>query len=306
MRRGLWLLVCLALASIACSRASAAQPYRLRLPAVANQASVIPTPPSGPTAPAIAVAIGNATAAEGSGGATVFAFAVTLSAPSDAPVSVGYDTADGTATIADQDYSATSGRLVFDPGQTEKSIAVDVAADATPERDETFTLVLSSPLGAELGGTVVDTVTIANDDFPPLAERQAITADSGAARPVTLSGADVESCELAFSIVDGPSHGTLSAVADAPCATGQPNTDSAVVTYTPAAGYVGPDGFTFKVGDGGADSGATTVEITVRPVDDPPAAAPRRSTTDPPSRSTLATARTRTAAPRRSPASRPA
>jgi hypothetical protein len=42
-------------------------------------------------------------------------FTVTLSAPSASPVTIHYQTADGTA-IAGEDYTATSGTLTFDPG----------------------------------------------------------------------------------------------------------------------------------------------------------------------------------------------
>ena len=49
----------------------------------------------------------------------------------------------------------------------------------------------------------------------------------------------------------GPAHGTLGAFT------------GAVATYTPTAGYVGADSFTFKVTDGTSTSTAATVSITV-------------------------------------------
>ena len=57
---------------------------------------------------------------------------------------------------------------------------------------------------------------------------------------------------MTYSIVAGPAHGTLSGTA--------PN-----VTYTPNAGYSGPDSFTFKASDGALDSNIATVSITVNP-----------------------------------------
>src|SRR5205814_9416 len=44
-------------------------------------------------------------------------------------------------------------------------------------------------------------------------------------------------------------------------------------TYTPAANYNGPDGFTYKANDGGLDSNVATVSLTVSAVNDAPAAA---------------------------------
>ena len=64
-----------------------------------------------------------------------------------------------------------------------------------------------------------------------------------------------------------PAHGALSGIA--------PN-----LTYTPAPGYSGPDGFTFKVNDGVVDSSPATVSITVVAVNPPPTANPQSVTTD--------------------------
>ena len=84
---------------------------------------------------------------------------------------------------------------------------------------------------------------------------------------VTLSGSDAETCELSFTIVAPPAHGTLDAPAGAACTAGSPHRDTAGVTYTPAAGYTGGDSFTYKTGDGSLDSTPATVTLTI----DPPA-----------------------------------
>ncbi len=87
-------------------------------------------------------------------------FQVTLSPASDVAVAVRYNTADGTAT-AGTDYVATSGRLVFAPGQTERTVDVPVLHDAHGEGAETLTLRLSGATGARLAdreatGTIVN------------------------------------------------------------------------------------------------------------------------------------------------------
>lgn len=74
--------------------------------------------------------------------------------------------------------------------------------------------------------------------------------DTGLA--ITLEGSDAETCELTFSIVSGPSHGSLSGITNNLCSGSGPYTDTAGVTYTPNADYNGPDAFTYRVSDGSA------------------------------------------------------
>ncbi len=92
---------------------------------------------------------------------TYFVFTVSLSAPSEKPVSVNYATADGTATTADGDYYATSGSLTFAPGETTKTIMVAVKGDNRAEPDETFSINLSAAVNAAIAdgqglGTILD------------------------------------------------------------------------------------------------------------------------------------------------------
>ena len=88
------------------------------------------------------------------------AFPVKLSGPSARAVTVRYETADGTAT-AGTDYVAASGRLVFAPGQTVRTVYVPVLHDSRREGAETLTLRLSGVTGARLAdreatGTIVN------------------------------------------------------------------------------------------------------------------------------------------------------
>ena len=92
-----------------------------------------------------------------------FIFTVTLSSASATPVMVSYATADGTATIADNDYLATSGILTFAAGQTSQTITVPVVSDSKVESDETFFVNLSSPTNATISDNQ-GMATIKNDD----------------------------------------------------------------------------------------------------------------------------------------------
>ena len=80
---------------------------------------------------------------------------------------------------------------------------------------------------------------------------------------VTLSGSDVETCDLAFTIVTTPLHGAVDPPTDQACAPGGPNFDSATILYTPASGYTGPDSFTYRVSDGTDQSAPATVTVSV-------------------------------------------
>ena len=57
--------------------------------------------------------------------------------------------------------------LTFAPGETSKTVDVNVVDDALIEANETFTVGLSNPTNATLG-TAVGTGTINNDELPPL------------------------------------------------------------------------------------------------------------------------------------------
>jgi hypothetical protein len=89
---------------------------------------------------------------------------ITRSGDANSAASVNYATQDGTAT-AGSDYTATSGTLFFNPGETSKTIFVPIIDNATAEPSETFTVVLSSPTGGFISGTVnTVTITITDND----------------------------------------------------------------------------------------------------------------------------------------------
>jgi hypothetical protein len=84
---------------------------------------------------------------EGAGSATI---TVTLSAASGITATIDFATSDGTANAPD-DYIATNGTLIFNPGQTSQSFSVPIICDALDEASETVNLTLSSPMNAMLG-----------------------------------------------------------------------------------------------------------------------------------------------------------
>ena len=85
------------------------------------------------------------------GTATAFHFAVTLSAPSEKAVTVGFATADGTARVSDGDYAAASGTLTFAAGETRRTVTVFVRGDKRKEGYENFALNLFNAGNAIIG-----------------------------------------------------------------------------------------------------------------------------------------------------------
>lgn len=108
----------------------------------------------------------------------------------------------------------------------------------------------------DAGGTTDITVNVdADPDFntvPDCGDGRAVVTRQ---MPVTLAlpCVDGDADPLTKAIVDPPAHGTLSAI-----------TADGTVTYTPAAGYVGNDAFTFRASDGRAASPAATQKVVVR------------------------------------------
>ncbi len=77
---------------------------------------------------------------------------------------VDYTTADGSATVADNDYVPTSGTLVFAPFDTSESFSVAVVGDFKFESNEFFLVQLSNAVNADINGPGTSGATIANDD----------------------------------------------------------------------------------------------------------------------------------------------
>jgi CSLREA domain-containing protein len=220
-------------------------------------------------------------------GAVSQTFAFTVSPVNDAPSFT--KGADQTAAEDAGPQTVSSWATGISPGPNESSQAVSfqVTADSNaalfstaPAVDSSgtltyttapnangsanITLVAKDDGGTTNGGqdtsapqTFTINVTAVND--PPAAQDQTVSIPEDSSSFIFLTATDPENNSLTFSIVSGPSHGTLS--------TGTSSTR----TYAPAANYVGPDSFTFKATDSlGAESQTATVTINVTAVNDPP------------------------------------
>ena len=196
-------------------------------------------------APALRIA--DASGSEGDG----VTFTATLSPASGKTVRVNYATSvESGDTATAGDFTAKSGSLSFGPGDTEKTFRVVTAEDRTDEFDETFTVTLSEPANATLGGATATGTIEDGDDPPTLSVADASGSEGGgitfratlsaaSAKPVTATWtASVGSGDTAASgDLSGALTGTLTFDPGEPArtftvATAQDTTDEDDETFT--------------------------------------------------------------------------
>lgn len=193
---------------------------------------------------------------------------VTLTVSNDAPVA----TDDGYATHMNDPIivTAASGLLANDSDANADSLTVDTSPASGPSNGilaiapdgsftyspdlfwtgtDTFTYRVSD--GTAWSGPA--TVTIAVSNGQPTAQDDAASGshDTTFGGDVLANDLDPDGDPLTASLVTDVSSGVLSLASDG------------TWSYTPDAGYVGPDAFTYRASDGEADSGIATVTIDV-------------------------------------------
>jgi hypothetical protein len=173
---------------------------------------------------------------------------VTLSQSSTSTVSVPWSTADGTGT-AGSDYVAASGTLTFNPGETTKVISITLNGDTLFEADETFTIRLGMPTGADIAKGI-GTVTITNDDASPVVSISATDTSAAEAGSDPATFTITRSANLTGAIVIGLTWGGTA-------------TFSTDYSVSVTGGTLSADRSTLTMADGVA-----TATITVTPVDD--------------------------------------
>jgi len=95
---------------------------------------------------------------------TLFTFTATLSTGYDQAVTVSYRTTEATATTGDGDYVGKTGTLTFAPGETTKTITIEVKGDNKREADEYFYRALFGNSSNSLFTNSRGIGTILNDD----------------------------------------------------------------------------------------------------------------------------------------------
>ncbi|MEA2450951.1 MAG: large repetitive protein [Thermoleophilaceae bacterium] len=197
-----------------------------------------------------------------SGAATVSA---TITAVNDAPsaadrsLTTAEDTSGSwTPSVVDADSGdSASCAIVSQPAHGSATVASDCSGGTyTPNGNyngsDSFTYRATDSQSAQSGAATVSATVTAVNDAPTAADRS-LTTNQDTAGSWTPSVADIDGDSPTCSIVGSPAHGSATVASN--CSGG---------TYTPAAGYSGPDSFTYRSSDGsGAQSAPATVSATV-------------------------------------------
>ena len=209
------------------------------------------------------------TISDGKGGSASYTYSLTVNPVNDAPVATSgsasgnEDTAiTGQTSASDVDspsltYSVVQGpshgALTFNPNGS-----YSYAPAANYNGADSFTFKAND--GSLDSNTATITLTVVPVNDAPVAANGSASGNEDTTITGQASASDVDSPSLTYSVVSGPSHGTL---------TFNPNGS---YSYAPAANYNGADSFTFKASDGSLASNTATVSLTVNPVNDPPVA----------------------------------
>ena len=153
------------------------------------------------------VSVDDVSLAEGNAGTSTMTFTLLLDAPAAGGETVDVDTADGTATVASNDYEAVASTVTFGPGDTTATVQVTINGDTAVELNETFTVNLTNPLGLTVGDTQ-GVGTITNDDIAPgqsvvsIADGS-VTEGANASTTISMTNPAGRTCSVSVTSADG-------------------------------------------------------------------------------------------------------
>ncbi len=136
-------------------------------------------PVSGGSSGGTTISIADTDVLEGDAGSVELVFTVLRTGDLSGESSASFATANGDA-LAGSDYVAQSGVVSFAAGESSQEIRIVVASEEVVEIDETLTVTLSNPIGAELGRDIA-TGTILNDDIATPAPTVVFLLEDGVA-----------------------------------------------------------------------------------------------------------------------------
>jgi len=122
---------------------------------------------------------------------------------------------------------------------------------------DSFTFKVNDGWTDSVPATISILVSPVND--APIAQGQLVFADEDTSIVITLSASDADEDSLTFTLDNPPSHGLLTGT-------------GTNLTYLPETNYFGRDSFSFHVNDSHLDSDKATIDIEVKPINDPPVA----------------------------------
>jgi subtilisin-like proprotein convertase family protein len=154
----------------------------------------------------------DASMTEGDSGLAEAVFVVSMPAAVDFEVRVNYNTAGATASTGN-DFIATSGTLVFAPGQTSQTVTVLAISDLRDEPDETFYLNLTSPMSALLADSQGVATIADNDPIPSVSIADAAISEGNSSTKnlnftVRLSTASGRAVTVQYATASGSATGS--------------------------------------------------------------------------------------------------
>ncbi len=194
---------------------------------------------------------------------------------SDDAAATDEDTA-ATIPVLANDHDADGDALavvnVGAPANGTASINADGTVTYTSKADfngaDAFSYTVSDGQGGTATAMVTVTVRPVNDAPVAVDDAAATDEDTAVTIRVLANDHDVDGDALAVVNVGAPTNGTASINADG------------TVTYTPAAGFHGADGFSYTVSDGHGGTATASVSVTVSPVNHAPVAVDDTAATD--------------------------
>lgn len=170
---------------------------------------------------------------------------------SDWSFSTDEDTAKSiTLNAADADGDTLTFEFVATPSHgtiTGTAPTFSYTPDANYHGSDSFSFKVRDGEGESKLATVSVMIDPVND--APVATGGSLSTIQDTPVQKTLMGSDVDGDALTFEVTAQPSHGTVSG--------------GSLITYTPTAGYVGLDSFSFRANDGQLNSPNAIVSITV-------------------------------------------
>jgi len=220
------------------------------------------------------------TISDGNGGTDTATVNVSVNAINDAPVaqddsvSTNEDTAI-TVSVLDNDSDVDLDTLSISATTNPSNGAIQVNGGTTitytPNSDyhgaDTFTYTVSDGAGGTDTATVNITVNSINDNPVAVDDNINVNEDDDITFTVLDNDSDVDGDTINVTSTTNPSNGTINVVGNS-------------ITYTPDVNFDGSDAFTYTISDGAGGTATATVNITINPFNDPPAATDDSATVD--------------------------
>ena len=163
-----------------------------------------------------------------------------------------------TLMASDLDGDRLTYHIVTGPSHGTLSVtgpSVTYTPESNYSGEDSFTFMVNDSAVDSNTASISLAIEAVND--PPIANHQSAMTRLDRSVFIILTGRDIDSDKLKYSIATQPEHGSLTFGSDFDT--------SGKLTYTPKANFAGKDSFTFKLNDGDVDSAPATVTLNMTP-----------------------------------------